>query len=777
MKLKTKIIFTVISIYLLVNMIFTSIYIHGMKEDSLKKLNKKIENISLLLNQVNSGPLFDIDTIKLETNLKSFLNSPEIIAISLKEIHANIEINLGNFKNIKEESIIKKLTKITHQGDNIGEITTYYTTELIDKELNDTIFQIIIFSLLAAFIISTTLYILINKFILPITKLTSITSEITSGNLDKKITINSEDEIAELANEFETMRCSLKDRLNTIDEQNKRIKEFNVKLEKEIKERTKELLEQKETFETLFNDTADGLSLIKNGKFIECNNAVLTMLEYKSKDDFLNKRPHEISPEYQASGDKSTVKSREHFKNCMKKGYEKFEWIHLKSNNEQIWFEIVLTKIKIKDENIIHVVWRDIEEQKILEDQVKKRNDELLEQKNMFETLVDAIPDIVWMKDTKGVYLQCNQRFTEFFGANQKDIVGKTDYDFVDKELADLFKINDNKAMHSNVPHVNYETIPFASDGHEEYTQTIKTAVKNQDGSILGILGIGRDFTEEQIQKEELETAIKNLKTVQNKLVEAEKMSSLGVLVAGIAHEINTPVGIGLTGVTHFLELTNKLKDDYDNENMCQETFENYLKTSKEIADLINTNLHRTALLIKNFKQISFDQSSEEKRKINLKTYIDEILFSMNTILKKTNINIENNCDKNIDIYSYPGAISQIITNLIINSIKHGFTINEKGNIKISAHHQEQIIKLIYKDDGKGIPEENLPKIFDPFFTTNREEGGTGLGLNILYNIISNTLNGTIKCKSKENEGVEFIILFQENENNENLEKEILWQI
>jgi len=274
------------------------------------------------------------------------------------------------------------------------------------------------------------------------------------------------------------------------------------------------------------------------------------------------------------------------------------------------------------------------------------------------------------------------------------------------------------------------------------------------------------DTLEEKVlqRTNELDQTIKNLKLTQDKLIEAEKMSSLGVLVAGIAHEVNTPVGIGLTGATHFLEITEDLKKQYDNENMSQEEFEKYLDSSYELATLIDSNLNKAARLVKNFKSISFDQSSEEKRKINLKSYIKEVLFSMHNITKKTNITIENRCDENINIITYPGAISQIITNLVINSIRHGFADKKTGTIIIDASQEEHMIKLVYKDDGKGIDETILPKIFDPFFTTNREKGGTGLGLNIIYNITSNTLHGTVSCKSKKDEGVEFTVLFQENE-------------
>jgi len=275
----------------------------------------------------------------------------------------------------------------------------------------------------------------------------------------------------------------------------------------------------------------------------------------------------------------------------------------------------------------------------------------------------------------------------------------------------------------------------------------------------------------------ELSKTLNNLEVTQVKLVEAEKMASLGGLVAGVAHEINTPIGIGLTGISHFLDMTKDVKEKYDSNTMSQDVFENYLNTSEELAMQINSNLQKTAHLVANFKKISFDQSSEEKRKINLKEYLDEIIFSMKMITKKTNITIENKCSDDIKINTYPGAISQIITNLIINSIKHAFNEKEEGTIIIYATMEDHLVKLVYEDNGKGIEKETLPKIFDPFFTTNREGGGTGLGLNILYNIISNTLLGTIKCNSIKGDGVEFTITFKESTKQEKLKKDNTWQI
>ncbi|MCJ8326329.1 MAG: transporter substrate-binding domain-containing protein [Campylobacterales bacterium] len=258
---------------------------------------------------------------------------------------------------------------------------------------------------------------------------------------------------------------------------------------------------------------------------------------------------------------------------------------------------------------------------------------------------------------------------------------------------------------------------------------------------------------------EKLQITIQNLKQTQEQLISSEKMAALGGLVAGVAHEINTPVGIGLTGISHLEDSTKIIYEKYNQDEMSQEEFEEYLDTSIDLSFLVHRNLEKAASLVKSFKQVAVDQSSEEKRIFDLREYLYEILQSIHAVTKKTNIKIEIYCDPDIIINSYPGSYSQIITNLIMNSLIHGFKEKEKGTIFINVSKNNKEVKIIYTDTGKGIKEENINKIFDPFFTTNRDNGGSGLGLNIIYNIIISRLNGSIKCNSQENNGVEFVII------------------
>ena len=256
----------------------------------------------------------------------------------------------------------------------------------------------------------------------------------------------------------------------------------------------------------------------------------------------------------------------------------------------------------------------------------------------------------------------------------------------------------------------------------------------------------------------ELENSLQDLKQTQDHIVETEKMTALGGLVAGISHEINTPVGLGITSMTHFVDETKKIKELYYADNISQNEFEEYLETSSKLASITYQNLKRTAELVSSFKQISIDQTSEEKREFHLKNYVKEIFLSLHNRLKKTKIDIELNCSDNSVVNSFPGIYAQIITNLIMNSLIHAFDENEKGKITLNFNIKNSILYFVYTDDGKGIDKEDLKKIFNPFFTTKRKFGGSGLGLNVIYNLVTQRLNGTVTCKSEKGKGVEFDI-------------------
>ncbi len=257
-----------------------------------------------------------------------------------------------------------------------------------------------------------------------------------------------------------------------------------------------------------------------------------------------------------------------------------------------------------------------------------------------------------------------------------------------------------------------------------------------------------------------LNQMLSTLKETQEQLIESEKMASLGGLVAGVSHEINTPLGICVTAASHLDEKNMEIAAGFKTGNIKKSNFEEYLDNSRQTLKIIMSNLNRASELVRSFKEVSVDQSSENKRDFELKEYLSEVILSIKPRLKKSSHKVEMDCEHQIFCVTYPGAISQIITNFIVNSLVHAFNDEKPGTIRIAAYSSDENVNIVYKDDGGGMNEEVRSKIFEPFFTTKRGKGGTGLGMHIVYNLITQKLKGKIVCESKEGDGTTFVVTF-----------------
>lgn len=256
----------------------------------------------------------------------------------------------------------------------------------------------------------------------------------------------------------------------------------------------------------------------------------------------------------------------------------------------------------------------------------------------------------------------------------------------------------------------------------------------------------------------ELEQTLTNLKTTQNQLIESEKLSVLGNLVAGVAQEINTPVGIGVTTASTLADKSKMITQTLRAGKLGQKALEVYLNGTIRSSELILNNLERANSLAQSFKQIVVDQLNLERRRFELMEYIEDILLSLKPQLKHTAHTIRIEGHSRIEVESYPGVFSQIITNLVLNSIQHGYDEGEAGELVFRVGQVDKQAEIQYQDNGRGISPENLSKIFEPFFTTEQTNNGTGVGLHIIYNLITKKLGGTIHCTSKVGTGTTFIV-------------------
>ena len=258
-------------------------------------------------------------------------------------------------------------------------------------------------------------------------------------------------------------------------------------------------------------------------------------------------------------------------------------------------------------------------------------------------------------------------------------------------------------------------------------------------------------------QKNDLSAMVDELEKTRDQLVESKKMAALGTLVAGVAHEINTPVGVCITAISAMLDKNKILGKKFNDKTMKKSDLLGFMQFAGETGGLVLSNLNRAGDLINGFKQVSVDQMTEQLRRFSLSAYLDDVIRSLKPRFSGKDVEIVLSIPDSLDVKSYPGLYAQILTNLLINSFIHGYKGRDTGKILISAEKQDENLLIQYRDDGNGMTPENLDRIFDPFFTTSKETG-TGLGMHIVYNIVTQRLKGTITCQSSPDNGVTFLI-------------------
>ena len=261
-------------------------------------------------------------------------------------------------------------------------------------------------------------------------------------------------------------------------------------------------------------------------------------------------------------------------------------------------------------------------------------------------------------------------------------------------------------------------------------------------------------------KNQELAKSMEHLKLAQEQLLESERMASLGGLVAGIAHDVNTPLGVGVTAASFLRDRIDTVKAAYEEKSLTNKTMASFLGEAEQTTHLLLTNLNRASELITSFKQVAVDQTSEAERVFNLNSYLHEVLQSLAPSFKHQNhvVNIE--CPEDLEIRSAPGIIAQVVTNMIMNSIIHGFEHKDSGIINLHVKEEDEDVVITYQDDGCGLNAGQLDRLFDAFFTTKRGQGGSGLGTHIMYNLVTQALDGQIDAFSEPGKGLRYEIRF-----------------
>jgi signal transduction histidine kinase len=258
----------------------------------------------------------------------------------------------------------------------------------------------------------------------------------------------------------------------------------------------------------------------------------------------------------------------------------------------------------------------------------------------------------------------------------------------------------------------------------------------------------------------DLKSSILELNKIQERLLSAEKMAVLGNISAEISHEVNTPIGVSITSTSYLADLLAKLKNNIDDNKLSKRILNDFTDNAEQGINLLSNSLERASGLVTSYKQVAVDQISDKIRMVNIGKYLNEIIHSLQPKLKRTNHKININCPDSSDIYCHAGAISQIFTNLIINSLVHGFKDIDSGEINILVQLNGEHVHITYEDNGHGLSKEQLERLFDAFYTTTASQGGSGLGTHIVHDLVNDTLNGSVKASSAPEKGLRYDIEF-----------------
>lgn len=263
-----------------------------------------------------------------------------------------------------------------------------------------------------------------------------------------------------------------------------------------------------------------------------------------------------------------------------------------------------------------------------------------------------------------------------------------------------------------------------------------------------------------QAQKDELQNAIGALRLAQDDLIQTEKMASLGRLVAGVAHEVNTPLGVCLTGITNLAVECKRFEQRCQDGHLTRQHLDNLLDDIRESCQIVETNLRRAAELVRSFKTIAVDQGSDSIRQFDLGDYIGEVVQSLSPMLRRSPFRVHLDVAGRFPVRTRAGALSQVLTNLITNSLIHGFEGRTEGRMHVQVELSGNEVLLTYADDGLGMDEAGLGKLFEPFYTTKRGRGGSGLGAHVVFNLVAQSLKGRIAASSEPGKGLIYRIRF-----------------
>ncbi|MBF0422191.1 MAG: CHASE domain-containing protein [Magnetococcales bacterium] len=371
-------------------------------------------------------------------------------------------------------------------------------------------------------------------------------------------------------------------------------------------------------------------------------------------------------------------------------------------------------------------------------------------------TIIESSPFSIIVIDGEDIVQYFNVASEQLFGYSRHEIIGRELEMIVPNDLKKAHKTGFHRYHKGGKEHIIGQP-PFETEALRKTGEIfpIRLAVnKMVMGVGVSFIGVVIDITEE--------------KKLLSELIQAEKMAGLGNMVAGVAHELNTPVGIGVTASSELADRIQSFATLLREEGISKEELEEHVGCTSRLAELVRHNLERSADLVRSFKLVAVDLSEDMLQEFKVRPCLESTVMALHHELEAVRLATVIECSEDIEIYSNPGALARVVLNLVNNSCVHGYSPPSRGRIVMRCTIVDGLFTLVYNDDGMGMSEEVRRRIFEPFFTTRRHAGGTGLGMHIVYNLVTKTLGGSITCHSSLGEGAQFVIVIPGNKQAEN---------
>jgi PAS domain S-box-containing protein len=514
-----------------------------------------------------------------------------------------------------------------------------------------------------------------------------------------------------------------------------------------------------ESYRKLFEGSVDGIYVTTpGGVLLNANPALARMMGYDTPQDLIRSVTDITHTIYVHPA------AREQYQFLMQRDgmVREFEYQVRQRSGDILWLSDSATVVRDAAGEVIRYegTLRDITDQ-------KRAEDAIAEGRRLLQQVIDTVPAVINVKDKQLHYILMNRYMAGIFGIEPADAIGHTTSDLMSRYGSKKTDDADKRVLAAGRELGFYEEEYLDSAGNLRHWLVNKLPLLDATGGIESIVTVALDIGERKRGEQEMrkakdaaEAALRNLRETQNSLIEAEKLAALGRLVAGVAHEVNNPVGISLTVASSLERKTALFAGEVARGDLRRSSLNDFLETSRDAASQLVANLNRAAELITSFKQVAADRNYSDQRTFDLGDLTEQVVMSLRPGLRKHHLTLNVDCQPNLTMNSYPGPYGQVLTNLFLNAVAHAFPEGRPGAVDIKVRESgKDNVEIIFSDDGCGMSLDVRRRAFDPFFTTRRDQGGTGLGLHIVYSIVTNRLGGRLDLDSQPGNGTRIQII------------------